>query len=182
MRNWLTLWLVMTVVITHAQTNPYEVSTEGIGAIKLGMSQTDLEKLLQIKIPLANITDTVSGSWQDSAHITYRSIPIALQFTRDYFEENKFRMVITGMRTNSPRCKTSNGIGIGADKISIIKAYEAHRITIEPDLIDDTFGKNSRENATLSVSDQLYSKLILFYLVNRKVTGFAVCRDEKDVE
>ena len=62
--------LLSTTII--AQNNDYLVSLDGIGTLKLGMKQVEVEKVLNKKIPLTNPSDTISGSWQDSAKVKYK--------------------------------------------------------------------------------------------------------------
>ncbi len=99
------LLFILAAAIATGQKNDYLVSMDGIGAIKIGMSHEELEKLLNKKIPLINPRDTSSGSWQDSAIIKYKSIQLNLDFQRTYKEDNSFYMRVTGMRTSHPLCK-----------------------------------------------------------------------------
>jgi predicted metallo-beta-lactamase superfamily hydrolase len=91
---------------TSAQSNDYTVSFDGIGAIKLGMKQLEVEKVLNKKILLTNPQDTISGSWQDSAKVKYKNIEVRLSFQRNYTDDKVFDMEVIGIQTTSPVCKT----------------------------------------------------------------------------
>jgi hypothetical protein len=129
---------------------------------------------LKVKIPLTNPTDTISGSWQDSASIRYGKVDFQLIFQRNYSAENTFDMIVISIKSNSPLCKTKEGIGTGTDKIKIISAYELNDISIIPDYEDESYEIRSKTKATISVKNETRRKMILFYLVNRKVTGYEV--------
>ena len=175
------LFLVMTIR-SSAQNNDYIISMDGIGAIKLGMSQPELEKLLNKKIPLTNPTDSVSGSWQDSAKINYKGMNLELDFQRNYFAPDTFNMIIIGIRTSSPLCKTKNGIGIGTDKLKIIAAYEDHFLTIEPGFVNYYYTEPSKTKSTVSILDDSRHTMIRFFLFNKKLVSFLVKTSFSDSE
>lgn len=164
------LLFTLAAAIATAQKNDHLVTMDGIGAIKIGMSQEELEKLLNKKIPLTNPQDTTSGSWQDSATIKYKNIQLNVDFQRSYKEENSFYMRVIGMRTSSPLCKTRAGIGIGSDKLSIINAYENDLLIMLPDFVGDT-NERSRTKYSIIVRDIEKEREIVFYLKNKKVVS-----------
>jgi hypothetical protein len=173
MRKIISLLLVLVTTTIAAQNNDYLVSMDGIGPIKLGMTQAELETLLNKKIALTNPSDTISGSWQDSAKIKYKNIDLQLDFQRNYFAENTFNMIIISIRTSNPLCKTRPGIGIGADKLKIITAYEGFPISMGPEYEED--GERSKTKYQVTVNnDTGERRRILFYLTNKKVVAIKV--------
>jgi hypothetical protein len=149
------------------ENNEYPVSMDGIGGIKLNMSQEELEKLLNRKIPLTNLTDTVSGSWQDSATIKYKEVDLSLDFQRTYTANDSFHMTVIGIRTSSPLCKTKPGIGVGADKSAIIAAYEDHYMKIIPEL--DGTNEPGKIRTSIIIHDEGVTRKLVFHMINKKV-------------
>ena len=123
------LFLILVATRAPAQNKDYIISMEGLGALKLGMTQTALEKLLNQKIKLTNHLDTINDYFQDTARLKYKNIPVQLEFERNYTAPYTFHMRLIGIRASSPLCKTASGIGIGSDKLKIITAYENYPVT-----------------------------------------------------
>ncbi len=152
----------------------YLVSLEGIGALKTDMTLTELEKVLQQKVPLTNPTDTVSGSWADSATVQYKDAELKLDFVRTYAytANDSFHMRVTTITTSSPLCKTSSGIGIGASKQEIIDAFDDHLLYLEPGYDNDTV--LSKTLYSVKVRESREGPQIIFYLKNNKVYSIEV--------
>lgn len=156
------------------ENTDYPVTMEGIGPVKTEMTQQELEKLLNKKVPLVNPTDTVSGSWQDSATIHYKEVEIKLDFVRTYAyaAKDSFHMRVTRMKTASPLCKTSNGIGIGDSKQKIIEAFDDRLLFLEPGYDNDTL--LSKTLYSVKVRESREGPQIVFYLKNNKVYSIEV--------
>lgn len=142
------------------------VDMNGVGSIKLEMKQAELEKLLGKEIPLTNPTDTVSGSWQDSAKINYKGADLQLLFQRNYSSPDIFVMELIGIKTNSSLCKTKAGIAVGSEKLATITTYQDSALRIQPDVYDSTASKS-----IITVSDYHDTRFISFQLENKKVTA-----------
>lgn len=160
--------------IDKNENTDYLISFEGIGAVKTSMSQQELEKLLNQQIPLANLTDTVSGSWQDSATIKYKDAELNLGFQRAYGNSDSFHMQVTGMKTSSPLCKTQNGIGIGSSKQQIIDAFENYFLIMAPEYEDTTYTTRSKTHYYIKVRESYEGVQMVFYLIKNKVAGIEV--------
>ena len=156
---------------TVAQNSDYPITMDGIGPIKVSMSQEELEKLLNQKVPLANLTDTVSGSWEDSATIKYKEAELRLGFVRTYMANDSFYMRVTGIKTSSPLCKTTNGLGIGSGKQQIIDAYESYLLFMAPEYEDTTYATRSKTRYSIKVRETYEGGQLVFYLTNNKVTA-----------
>jgi hypothetical protein len=152
----------------------YLVSLDGIGPVHTGMSQDELEKLLNKKIPLTNPRDTISGSWQDSAFIKYKEADLRLTFERSYVKDDSFYMRVTDMQTGSPLCQTKNGIGIGSNKLQIIGAFEDHMLFMEPGFEDTTYTTRSKTLYTIKAREAREGREIVFYLKDNKVYAIKV--------
>jgi hypothetical protein len=176
------VFFILQATNVQAQNNDYLITTEGIGSLKLGMTQAELEKLIAKKVPLTNPTDTVSGSYMDSAKVKYKNIDVDLQFTRNYYANDSFRMVITWIRTTSPLCKTKTGVGIGADKLKIISAYEGYHVNIMPVFLDEEWTVKSKTDSMISVCADDEGNTIMFYLRNKKVVAFEIYPNYDDEE
>jgi hypothetical protein len=174
MKKLLPVLLVLLAINTTAQNKDFIVSTEGVGAIKLDMTQGQLEKLLGTKVPLTNPWDTISGAWVDSAKIRYRNIDVELRFVRRYSIGDSFQMVVNWIKVSSPLCKTKEGIGIGSDKLKIITAYEGYYMELSPVYLDEDRTKKSRSLTTISVRKEEEGNTIWFNLLNKKVVSFQI--------
>ncbi len=80
------LLFIAFIAKASAQNIDYIVSMSGIGALKIGMSQAELEKLLNQKFILKNALDTTE-SWQGSIAARYKNINVTLFFQRHYTAE-----------------------------------------------------------------------------------------------
>lgn len=160
------------------ENTDYLVSLDGIGAVKTSMTQEELEKLLQQKVPLTNPTDTVSGSWSDSAVIRYKEAELRLGFVRTYAytTTDSFHMRVTGMITSSPLCKTANGAGIGSTKQEVVDAFDNYRIYMGPEsiMINDTTWGPSKTGYKIQVREAREGAQIVFYLKNNRVYSIEV--------
>lgn len=168
--------------VTKNENTEYTVSLEGIGAVKTSMSHQELEKLLNKKVSLPNLTDTISGSWQDSAIVKYKDVELNLSFVRAYINNDSFSMRVTGMKTSSPLCKTQNGIGIGSSKQQIIDAFENSYILMAPEYADTTYTTRSKTLYYIKVRESYEGGEIVFYLNNNKVTAIEVGTFYDDAE
>lgn len=168
------------------ENTDYLVTLEGIGAVKTGMSQQELEKLLQQKVPLTNPTDTVSGSWMDSAIIRYKEAELSLSFVRTYAysDLDSFHMRVDHIKTSSPLCKTADGVGIGFTKQQVVNAFDNYKIYMGPEsiLINDTTWGRSKTLYSIKVRESREGPQITFYLKNNKVYSIEVGSYYDDAE
>src|SRR5688500_16922401 len=104
------LLLIVTATGAMAQNKDHLISFEGLGSLKLGMTQDELEKMLNQKIKLTNHLDTINDHYQDTVKLKYKNITVQLEFGRNYYAPNVFHMRLIGIRASSPLCKTANGI------------------------------------------------------------------------
>lgn len=155
--------------LPSAPSNGLLLDMEGLGAIKIGMSQAELEKLLGETVPLTNPTDTSTRSWQDTATIQYQQAAILLDFQRTYASEDSFYMRVIRLRTSSPLCKSRNGIGIGSGRQEIVDAFETEKIYMYPEFENDTSMVRSKILSTIKVRKDREGPEIVFFLKNKKV-------------
>jgi len=181
------IFFIMAATCASAQNKDYQISMNGLGQLKLGMTQTDLEKLLNQKIILNNHLDTNNYSYQDTAKLKYKSINVQLEFSRDYYAPDVFRMRLIGIRANSPLCKTATGIGIGTDQLKIIADYNNYHVNIQPGYYNYFETEKGKGKSTLKVLDDAASTMdgstaytMLFYLMNKKVVSFELKADLRD--
>lgn len=155
--------------ITHAQNKDYLLSLDGIGLIKLGMPLVELEKLLQTKVVL-KVIDVDPVILTETLKIKYKDIDVEI----DLFKRQDY-IVVDGISTSSPLCKTKSGIGIGATKLQIIAAYEGYHIDAKPHYTQegDKLIK-SKTMSSVTVKEDTEGNAIVFHLTNNKVTSFSV--------
>jgi hypothetical protein len=158
------------------ENTDYLVTLDGIGPVKTEMTQDELEKILNKKIPLTNLTDTISGAWYDSAFIKYKEADMRLSFlrTQSYTRSDSFYLRMTDVETSSPLCKTKMGIGIGSTKQQIIDAFEDNIVVIDPDYADTTYTTKSKTNITIKIRENWEGSEITFYLKDNKVYAIKI--------
>lgn len=151
---------------------PYTISKDGIGELKIGLSQTELEKLLGQKFNF-NPQKDAAGYWQDTVISKYKELEVTLYFERQYFDEDSSRMQLAGVETSSPLCKTATGIGIGDEKSAIIAAYDDNPVDMGPayEAVNDSTWLPSKTKYNINVKDENWDKVLTFHLLNKKVAS-----------
>ena len=162
--------------ITIAQSKDYLLSTDGIGALKLGMPLSDLEKILQKKITL-KVIDVDQVVLTEKIQTKYKNIDVEINLIKrqDY-------IAVDGISSSSSLCKTISGIGIGSTKLQIVNAYEDYNIDILPVFEGDDYSIKSKTKKTIIVKEGTEGYAILFNLVNDKVVSFEIFPDFDDEE
>jgi hypothetical protein len=173
------LFFILAAVFATAQNKDYLISWNGLGALKLGMSQAEVEKVLNKKILLPNSLDTINNYYDDTAKLTYKNIAVQLEFNRNYHIPNEFYMQLIGIRSSSPLCKTATGIGVGTDNLKIIADYSKYHINIQPGFYSYYETEKGKGKSTVRILDDAASTMdgsdaytIVFYLLNKKVVSF----------
>ena len=85
--------------------------------------------------------------------------------------------IVYEVRSSSPQLKTKSGIGIGDDKLKIVSTYSDYLIHIMPEY-ENNYTVKSKTRSTVWLYGDESGKVIIFYLTNNKVTGFAVMYNE----
>lgn len=169
MKKILLFLFILHATTVVAQNKDYLLSTDGIGPIKLGMSLTDLEKLLQKKITL-KVIDIDSVVLVETIKTKYKGIDVEIDLIKrqDY-------IAVDGISTKSPLCKTKSGIGIGATKLQVIAAYDGYHIDARPDYTEDGDKLiKSKNKSSITVKEDREGYAIVFSLLNNKVTSFSI--------
>jgi hypothetical protein len=154
--------------------NPSHLLTkEGIGDLKIGMTKTDIEKLLKQPLAMKHANDT-GEVWMDTAAAKYGEIDVEMYFQKHYTTEGEptNEMELFGVSTGSKLCRTAAGIGVGDDRLAILTAYADNPINMGPEniMINDTTWGLSKTNYYINVSDEKFDKQITFLLINKKVS------------
>lgn len=173
-------FFIMIAISATAQNKAYTISMNGLGSLKLGMSQNELEKLLSQKIVLDNYLDTINNYYWDTAKIKYKGINVQLEFNRIYYAPNQFHMRLIGIRASSPLCKTATGIGIGSDRLKIIAEYDNYHVSIQPGYYNYYETEKGKGKSTVSILNDVSDTqdgltavyTMVFYLLNKKVVSF----------
>lgn len=149
----------------------YVITKDGIGDLKIGLTQDDLEKLLKQKLLLKHANDT--NAWADTATVKYREIDLSLYFERIYDDGTTRNFQLSGLGTSSPLCKTATGIGVGDERSAILAAYEDNPIDMGPEseMVNDTTWAPSKTKYYINVKDDKWDKQIIFKLINKKVAS-----------
>jgi hypothetical protein len=154
------------------ENNEYTISKDGIGGLKIGLTQPEVEKLLNQKFDFNEMKDS-AGYWSDTVKTKYKDIEVSLYFERQYIDEDHGIMQISGMETSSPLCKTTSGVGIGDEKLDILAEYEENPIDMSPDweVVNDTTWVMSKTKYSINVKDDKWDRALIFHLVNKKVVS-----------
>lgn len=163
--------LIACVIKSQAQNKDYVIDMNGIGALKIGMSQLEVEKIISQKLILRNALDTAI-SMEDTATVKYKNISMLFRFLRQYTAEKIYYMSVTGIRTTSPLCKTIKGIGVGDDKLKVTAAYKKDRIQMVPEYNDD--GHAIKNKYLMLLKNRSGERLMIFYLRYNKVVAIEV--------
>jgi hypothetical protein len=150
----------------------YTISKDGIGDLKIGLTQAEAEKLLNQLFQFNAIKDS-AGYWQDTVKTKYKEIEVFLYFERQYVNDDSSFMQLAGVETSSPLCKTASGIGIGDEKKTIIAAFDDNPINMGPEFehVNDSTWLPSKTKYSINVRDDNYDKELIFHLVNKKVSS-----------
>lgn len=172
-------FFICGATLATAQNKDYIIGMNGLGSLKLGMNEADIEKLVNQEIVLDNYLDTINNFYLDTAILKYKGITVQLEFNRSYDASNKILMRLIGIRASSPLCKTATGIGAGTDRLKIIKDYESYHIKIQPGFANYYQTETGKGKSTVSVLDDAVGTMngsdeytLVFYLMNNKVQSF----------
>jgi hypothetical protein len=171
MKKILPILFLFLATTTMAQNKDYLLSLDGIGSIKLGMPLGELEKVLQKKVIL-KVINIDSVRLTETINTKYKGINVEIDLIK-YQDET---IVVGGISTNSPLCKTKSGIGVGATKLQIIAAYDGYHIDAEPvyEYEGNEKPKKSKTKSTITVKEDEEGYAIIFNLLNNKVVSFAI--------
>jgi len=170
------LLFFLSPVLIKAQTTSYTVSMSGIAEVKLGMTKTSLEKLLNQTLQLPKLSKAKNYE-RDTVTCNYNGLNLTLVFEKQEINE-KNEIVVWEVKSSHPQLKTRSGIGIGDDKLKIISTYNNYTIYIMPAYDDADYTIKSKTKSTIWLHGDERGKVIIFYLTNNKVTGMCVTYDE----
>ncbi len=167
-----TLLLIIYTLHSHAQSNTFTVSMNGIGDIKIGMKKAELEKLLGQPVKIVHLTKKDDYNW-DTVKCTYKGLNAEVILANEYVDENKNNIVVQEINSSHPQLKTPSGIGIGDDKFKILSTYDGYMIYIIPEY-ENNYTVKSKTKSSVWVHSDDAGKVIVFHLVNNKVTSMTV--------
>jgi hypothetical protein len=154
----------------------------GIDSLKLGMQVSDLEKLVHQQVPLKNVL-IPEVYYQDTVNASYRGMDVTLYVEKqNTMEENKFEYRLAGLKTTSPMAKTAEGIGVGSDKLDIIRAYDDRDIRITPDYTDTTYTVRDKTRSFVFITNSVNEYGWIFYVKNGKVAYVELINHYSDAE
>jgi hypothetical protein len=154
------------------ENSDYTISKDGIGKLKIGMTHSEVGDLLNKHFSFNAMKDSV-GYWNDTVKTKYMDMDVSLFFERQYNENDNGVMLLNGVETTSPLCKTVSGIAVGDEKSVILPAYEDSPINMGPEWepVNDSTWAMSKTKYSISVKDDKWDKELVFHLVNKKVVS-----------
>lgn len=153
-------------------SSEYTISKDGIGELKIGMTQAELEKLLNQKLAMKHAADM--EAWGDTVMVKYKEIEVSLYFERQYNEDEDVKiMQLSAIETSSPLCKDANGLGIGDERTAVLSAFEDNPINMGPEYeqVNDSTWAPSKTKYSINVKDDKWDRELIFHLVNKKVAS-----------
>jgi hypothetical protein len=150
----------------------YTISKDGLGELKIGMTQAEVEKLLSQQFKFNSVKDA-PGYWQDTVKAKYKEIEVSLYFERQYVDDDNATMQLAGVETGNSLCKTASGLGIGDEKLTIVSRYDDNPIDMGPEFeqVNDSTWLPSKTKYYINVKDDKYDKQLSFHLLNKKVVS-----------
>ena len=156
----------------------YQASTGGIGPFRVGLSRAATEKLLNLKLKLPHASGNDSYDI-DTVLCNYKEMKLQLVFSRSYFgNDTAMKLGIFSVTSSYPQLKTKSGVGIGDDKLKIVKTYELYRLDIAPEWTAG--GKPNPNRSTVTLYDNESPKVLIFHLDNNIVTAISATQYEGD--
>ena len=168
--------ILLSAGIIKAQTTSYTVSMSGIAEVKLGMTKSSLEKLLNQTLQLPKLSKEKNYE-RNTVTCNYNGLNLSVVFEKQEID-NKNEIVVWEVKSTHPQLKTPSGIGIGDDKLKIISTYDNYTIYIMPGYDDVDYTIKSKTKSAIWLHGDESGKVIIFYLTNNKVTGMCVTYDE----
>ncbi len=150
----------------------YIITKDGIGSLKIGITQQEVEALLGQKLSFRHAQDT-QEVWADTASARYKEIDVTLYFDKYGGEEENSVFHLAGVETSSPLCSTENGLSIGAEKKDILAAYDDSPVDMGPQYepVNDSTWLPSKTKFYINIKDDKWDKVIVFHLVDKKVVS-----------
>lgn len=164
--------LISTTTLT-AQNKDHLITMNGIGALKITMSQSEIEKMLNQKFTLPNAL-SFAVSHQDSAIANYKNAVFTLYFQRQYQVDNTFFMRLIGLKTSSQLFKTVAGIGVGSSKFQVLAAYKGKSRKYFAECDNEDCSKLSKTRFRVHITSKDGERGMIFYLVNNNVVAVEV--------
>ena len=154
---------------SEGQNKNYTITMDGIDSLKLGMSKAELEKILGTTLTFKHIGKDYSP---DTINVKYKGMDMILYLEADY-DTAKVFATLHDILTTDPSCKTEKGIGIGADKKTVIDAYEDYTRYVAPEY--EVYPVRSATKSAIAVMDTaISSRALLFRIIDKKVVSVEV--------
>jgi hypothetical protein len=182
MKLFITVFLCFAVFGATAQTtNDYQVTLNGIGAVKIDMSKAVLEKLFNQKI---NIPEKKNSDDEvfDTVKVNYKSCELDVVIYNKYIDDNNSELAVYAVSGSSSLLKTKSGIAVGDDKIKVINTYPDYYMEVYPAYDPDANGdyKTSKTKSVIAIHSNTGNTVLTFSLENNKVVSFRVSVFEED--
>jgi hypothetical protein len=154
-----------------AQTSAPVVSLAGIGEIRVGMKQKELEKLTGQAVKLKNLLKK-GDSWnRDTLQLTYKDIPYTVVLDQPRNPDMK-DFIVSEVRSSAPALKTRSGVAIGDDRLKIVSTYADYAMHLIPEYENDYTTKSKTRSTVWLFGEG--ETVIVFYLTEGKITALSV--------
>ena len=168
MRSYLLLFCLCLAFCLNAQRNN-EMSFNGMGELRLGMSKAEVEKLLNTKLTLRHIG--IDDELEDTFNVKYKGMNMQI-FMKEAYDDSTDVAILKKVHTKNATIKTSGGLGIGNDWLKIINGLPGYTVHVERDY--DKYPVRSKTRSTIIVTNADNEHVMLFRLLNKKVVALEV--------
>ena len=168
MRSYFLLFCLCLAFCLNAQRNN-EMSFNGMGEMRLGMSKAEVEKLLNTKLTLRHIG--IDDELEDTFSVKYKGMNMQI-FMKEAYGDSTEVAILKKVHTKNTTIKTSAGLGIGSDWLKIINALPGYTVHVERDY--DKYPVRSKTRSTIIVTNADNEHVMVFRLLNKKVVSLEV--------
>lgn len=149
-----------------------QVSSAGIGEIKINMTLEQVEKITGQTISLKKNSE--ENYAMDTAVVTYKGVQVTIEFLETTEgENNKPVRKVYGLEASHPSLKTRSGIELGSDKFEIVKKLDGMYLELQPHWRYD--GKpDKKKYSLLRLTDGDNGTELLMFFEDNKLTGFKI--------
>ncbi len=158
-------------VLSHSQQTKNLISFNGIGELKLGMSLAEAEKLLKVKLILKHIG--IDDELEDTFDVKYQGRDLRI-FLKEAYDNKQAVALVSKVHTKNSFFRTSQGLGIGSDRLKIISSLSENTLHAGPDYVEDNYPERSKTRASIIVVNEENTHVMIFRLNNKKVISVEV--------
>lgn len=159
---------VLCSIVAHAQSSDFTVDFAKFGTIKLNTKITELSKYVE-----GTISESEYEEGPLEYTVRYKGEPIIIEVGIELADDGSTYSVVSGIRTESQKFKTSAGIGVGNTRDEVIEAYKNYpAFSVYPGWDDE--GNRKMSESYFELTDVATARTILFRFENNRVVEISL--------